>query len=133
MFGWEDQILGRDRQKSRVQNRKLSFFQRNQGQLSQFCPGRIEALLLHILDPKLSFILFKLSQKMSKKPIILTFFQHFPKFAPLPLLNFGVDPTFDHPPMCILLKLDYVKFGVSNLFFSKVIEEKPLVVGLTPW
>ena len=28
--------------------------------------------------------------------------------------------------MCILLKLDYAKFGVSNLFFSKVIEEKPL-------
>ena len=28
--------------------------------------------------------------------------------------------------MCILLKLDYAKFGVSNLFFSKVIKEKPL-------
>ena len=28
--------------------------------------------------------------------------------------------------MCILLKLDYAKFGVSNLFFSKVIEGKPL-------
>ena len=28
--------------------------------------------------------------------------------------------------MCILLKFDYAKFGVSNLFFSKVIEEKPL-------
>ena len=28
--------------------------------------------------------------------------------------------------MCILLKLHYAKFGVSNLFFSKVIEEKPL-------
>ena len=27
--------------------------------------------------------------------------------------------------MCILLKLDYAKLGVSN-FFSKVIEEKPL-------
>ena len=25
--------------------------------------------------------------------------------------------------MCILLKLDYVKFGISNLFCSKVIEE----------
>ena len=32
--------------------------------------------------------------------------------------------------MCILLKLDYAKFGVSNLFFSKVIEEKPLGVWL---
>ena len=28
--------------------------------------------------------------------------------------------------MCILLKLDYTKFGVSNLFSSKVIKEKPL-------
>ena len=33
--------------------------------------------------------------------------------------------------MCILLKLDYKKFGVSNLFFSSVIEEKPLGVGST--
>ena len=32
--------------------------------------------------------------------------------------------------MCILLKLDYAKFGVSNLFFfSKVIKEKPLGGG----
>ena len=50
---------------------------------------------------------------MSKKPIILTFFKQFPKFAPLP-----------HPPMCILLKLNYTKFSVSNLFFSIVIEGK---------
>ena len=28
--------------------------------------------------------------------------------------------------MCILLKFNYAKFGVPNLFFSKVIEEKPL-------
>ena len=28
--------------------------------------------------------------------------------------------------MCILLKLHYAKFNVSNLFCSKVIEEKPL-------
>ena len=28
--------------------------------------------------------------------------------------------------MCRLFKLDYAKFGVSNLFFSKVIEEKPM-------
>ena len=28
--------------------------------------------------------------------------------------------------MCILLKLDYAKFSVSNLFFSKGIEKKPL-------
>ena len=34
--------------------------------------------------------------------------------------------------MCILLKLDYAKFGVSNLLFGKVIEEKPSEVGSTP-
>ena len=34
--------------------------------------------------------------------------------------------------MCILLKFDSAKFGVSNVFFSKVIEEKPLGVGSIP-
>ena len=34
--------------------------------------------------------------------------------------------------MCILLKLHYVKFDVSRLFCSKVIEEKPLGVGSNP-
>ena len=46
------------------------------------------------------------------------------KFTPLHLLNFGMNPKLDHIPVCILLKLDYAKFGVSSLFFSKVIEEK---------
>ena len=31
--------------------------------------------------------------------------------------------------MCILLKLEYTGFGVSNLFFSKVLEEEPLGGG----
>ena len=35
-------------------------------------------------------------------------------------------------PMCILLKLDYAKFGVSNLRFTNVIEEKPLVGWVDP-
>ena len=34
--------------------------------------------------------------------------------------------------MCILLKFDYAKFGVSNLCFSKVIEEKPMGGRLDP-
>ena len=34
--------------------------------------------------------------------------------------------------MCILLKLDYAKFGVSNLFFANVIAEKPLGGLLNP-
>ena len=54
--------------------------------------------------------------------------------------NFGENPKFDYsppPPMCILLKFESAKFGVFDVFFSKVIEEKPLGgVGLTsppPW
>ena len=31
--------------------------------------------------------------------------------------------------MCILLKLDYAMFGVSNLFLSKGIDKKPLGGG----
>ena len=31
--------------------------------------------------------------------------------------------------MCMLLKFDYAKFCVSNLSFSKVIEEKALGAG----
>ena len=46
------------------------------------------------------------------------------KFTPLHLLNFGMNPKLDHIPVRILLKLDNAKFGVSSLFFSKVIEEK---------
>ena len=34
--------------------------------------------------------------------------------------------------MCILLKFHCAKFGVSNLFVSKVIEEKPLGGRLDP-
>ena len=34
--------------------------------------------------------------------------------------------------MSILLKLNYAKFGVSNLFFSNVMEEKPLGDRLDP-
>ena len=38
--------------------------------------------------------------------------------------------------MCMLLKFHYVKFGASNLCFSKVIEEKGFLggggVGSTP-
>ena len=64
-----------------------------------------------------------MSQKMSTKPVILTFFKQFYKFAPLPLLNFRVDLKFDLILLCVYYKLDYAKFGVSNLFFSKFIEK----------
>ena len=34
--------------------------------------------------------------------------------------------------MCFLMKLDYGKFRVSDLLFSKVIEENPAGVGSIP-
>ena len=44
-----------------------------------------------------------------------------------------MNPKFDHiPPMCILLKLHYIKFDVPRLFCSKVIEEKLWGDGLEP-
>ena len=45
---------------------KLSFFQGNQGQLFQFCPGRIEAPLLHILDPNYPSFYSKCPRKYQK-------------------------------------------------------------------
>ena len=34
--------------------------------------------------------------------------------------------------MCILFKLDYVKFGVSNLFLQKLSKKNLLELGSTP-
>ena len=45
---WESQILGRGGGKVGSKLEKQSFCQGNQGKLSQFYPGRIEAPLLHI-------------------------------------------------------------------------------------
>ena len=48
---------------SRAKTGKLSFFQGNQRQLFQFCPGRIEALFVHILDPDSPFFYLKCPRK----------------------------------------------------------------------
>ena len=79
---------------------KLSFFQGNQGQLFQFCPGRIEAPFYTFLTQIILHFIQNVPENI-KKPIILTFFQHFPKFVPLPLRNFGTDPKFDHILLCV--------------------------------
>ena len=79
---------------------KLSFFQGNQGQLFQICPGKIEAHLLHNVDLNCPSFYIKCPRKC-QKPIILTFFKQFPKFPPLLLPNFGVDPKFDHIHLCV--------------------------------
>ena len=83
-----------------VKTGKLSFLQGNQGQFFKFCSGRIEAPLLHITDPNYPSFYSKCSRKC-QKTYNFDIFQHFAKFAPLPLLNFGVDPGFHHIPLCV--------------------------------
>ena len=80
--------------------KKLSFFQGNQGQLFQFCPGGTEIPLLHILD--LNYLSFYLKcPRKYQNPKILIFFQHFPKFAPFALPNFGEKLNFNHTSLCV--------------------------------
>ena len=70
---------------------------------------------------------------MSKKPYNFDIFQTvFQVCTSRPPKFWGGSEIWSHPPMCILLKLNYAKFGVSNLFFSKGIEEKPLGGRLDP-
>ena len=69
-----------------------------------------------------------MSKKMSKT-YNFDIFLHFLKFTPLPLLNFGMNPKFDHILLYILLRLHYAKFDVSRLLCSKIIEENPLGGG----
>ena len=56
--------------------------------------------------------LYNVSENV-KKPIILTFFKQFPKFASVPLLNFGVDLKFDHIPLCVY----YRRYIMHSLVF----------------
>ena len=101
LFWWESQILGKGRWKSRVKTGKnCHYFQGNQEQLFQFCPGRIGATLLHIHAPNYPSFHLKCPRKC-QKPISLTFSQHFSKLAPLPLSSFVVDLKFDHIPLCV--------------------------------
>ena len=56
--------------------------------------------LLHVLDLNSPSFYVKCSRKC-QKTYNFKFFQHFPKFTPLPLLNFGVNPKFDHILLCV--------------------------------
>ena len=78
---WESQILGRGRRKSMVKTGKTVIFPGKSEKLFQFYFGRIEEPLLHILDPyylSLNLLFFIHVPENVKKPIIFTFFQHFP-------------------------------------------------------
>ena len=45
---------------------KLSFFQENQGQFFQFCPGMIEDTFLHVLDPNSPSFYIRCSRKCQR-------------------------------------------------------------------
>ena len=110
-------VLERDRRKSGVKTgKKLTFSQGNQGKLFQFCSGRIEAVFLHILDPNYPSFYLKCPRKC-QKPIILTFSQHLPKFAPRALPNFGVEPL---EPLQSLVKAAIIHKKNVKMFYTIV-------------
>ena len=133
LFGWESQILGRDRRKGRVRTgKKNCHFPGNQEKLFQFCHGMIESPLLHILNPNYRSVYLKCLRKC-QKTYNFDIFQTVSQICTSPPPKFwGGSKIWSPPPMCILSKLHYEKFGVSNLFFSKVIEERPLRGRLDP-
>ena len=93
-------MLGRDTWKSRPKLEKLSFLQENQRELFQFCPGRIEAPLLHILDPNYPSFYLKRPRKCQDN-FNFDIFQAVSQICTSPLLNFRVDLKFDHIPLCV--------------------------------
>ena len=66
---------------------KLSFFQRNLGQLFQFCHGRIEASLLHIRNSNYPSIYLKCPRKYQKT-------YNFDIFTTLPKICTSPPPKF---------------------------------------
>ena len=93
------------------------------GNHSNYHPERIETPFLHVLNLNSPSYYVKCPRKCQKTYNFLTLSQM--KFTPLCLLNFGMNPKLDHiPPVCILLKLDNAKFGVSTLFFFLKLSKK---------
>ena len=113
---------------SRAKTRKAEIFP---GKPEAFVPILPEALLLHILDQDCPSFYLRFSRTY-QETYNFDFFRHFPKFVFFPSQFLGKILNLIIPPMCMLLKFDYTKFGVSNLFSSNVIEEKPLGVWLDP-
>ena len=110
---------------------KLSFSRDSRENCSNFCPGRMEAPL-HGLDPNSPSIYVKCPRKY-QKVYNFDIFLHFPKFTSLPLLNFGMNPTFDHiPPMCILINLHMQSLMFLNCFGQKLSSKKIWGAGSTP-
>ena len=97
LCGRESQILGRDRQKSRVKTGlKTVIFPGKSGAIVPILPWQDRsAPFLHVLDPNSLAFYVKCLAKC-QKPCNFDIFKHFPKFTPLPILNFGVNSKFDH-------------------------------------
>ena len=79
---------------------KAVIFPEKSGAIVPILPWKERSPPLHILDTNYHPFYLKHPRKCQK---IYNFdiFQHFPKFAPLPLLNFGLNPKFDHNPLCV--------------------------------
>ena len=93
IFVWvRNQILGGTGGKveSKLEN---CHFPEESGAIVPVLPWKDRSPLLHILHPNYPSFYLKCPRKC-QKPITLTFFQQFPKFACLALVNFGVDLKF---------------------------------------
>ena len=117
MFGWENQMLGRDWWKSRDKTG------------SNFCPERMEVSFLHVLDPNSSSFYVKCPRKC-QKTYNFDIFLHFPKFTPLPLLNFGMNLKFDDIHLCAYYQ-SYIMQSLMfpNCFVQKLSKKKLWGVG----
>ena len=133
MCGWESQILGRDRWKSKAKTKKYHHFSREaRGNCFKFAL-EIDSSLLHISDTNCPSFCLKCPRKCTKNQQILTFFQHFPKFAPLSLPDFRVDSKFDHIHLCVYY-LYYIMQSLVFLiyFFQKLSKKNLWGVGSNP-
>ena len=82
---------------SEGQAESRGMFQGNQGQFFQFLPWKDRSPIFTRLDPNSPSFYVK-CPRICQKTYNLDIFQHFPKFTPLPFLNFGVNPKFYHIP-----------------------------------
>ena len=108
------QILGSDRRKSRVKLEKTVIFPGKSEAIVPILPWKDRSQAFTHSWPKLSFILFKMSQKMSKKTYN---FRHFPNLYLSSHIVKGI-LNLIIPPYVYIIKVDYSKFGISNLFFK---------------
>ena len=79
----------------------------------------IEVPLLHVLDPNSPSIYVKCPRKC-QETYNFDIFLHFPKFTPLSLLNFGMNPNFDHISLCVY----YYSYIIKSLMFLDCFVQK---------